>query len=101
MRFNYEKKNESLLKKSESTNYGQKLMPALLALAATIGSSSAALATEFNFTYAPGTSLEKMLAFEMAGQIWSDHLADDATINIFGVPNIQAGGIEYLIAQIG
>ena len=37
---------------------------------------------EVNFSYAPGTSLEQMIGFEMAGEIWSDHLADDVTVNI-------------------
>ena len=38
---------------------------------------------DFNFTYAPGVSLEQMIGFEMAGEFWSQHLADHATINIF------------------
>ena len=38
---------------------------------------------DFNFTYAPGVSLEQMIGFEMAGEFWSQHLADNATINIF------------------
>ena len=37
---------------------------------------------EFNFTYAPGTSLEQMIAFEMAGEVWSNALSDDVTVNI-------------------
>ncbi|HHP7232342.1 MAG TPA: NF038122 family metalloprotease [Xenococcaceae cyanobacterium] len=39
--------------------------------------------TQFNFTYAPGVSPEQMLGFEMAGELWSQHLADNVTINIF------------------
>ena len=38
---------------------------------------------DFNFTYAPGVSLEQMIGFEMAGEFWSQHLADNATLNIF------------------
>ena len=37
---------------------------------------------EVNFSYAPGMSLEQMIGFEMAGEIWSNYLADDVTINI-------------------
>ncbi len=39
--------------------------------------------TQFNFTYAPGTSLEQMIGFEMAGEFWSQQLADNVSINIF------------------
>ncbi len=35
-----------------------------------------------NFSYAPGTSLEQMIGFEMAGQIWSKYLGDDVNVNI-------------------
>ena len=38
---------------------------------------------DFNFTYAPGVSLEQMIGFEMAGEFWSQHLDDNALINIF------------------
>ena len=56
---------------------------AAIAFAALIGRYPAVQAADFNFTYAPGTSFEQMLGFEMAGLFWSDYLADDATINIF------------------
>jgi Ca2+-binding RTX toxin-like protein len=36
----------------------------------------------FNFTYTPGTTLQQMMGFEVAGRIWSTYLKDDATINI-------------------
>ena len=39
--------------------------------------------TQFDFTYAPGTSAEQILGFEMAGEIWSSYLSDDVTINIY------------------
>jgi hypothetical protein len=52
-------------------------------LAAVIGSTSAAQALNFNFSYAPGTSLEQMLAFEMAGNIWSSYITDNTTVNIY------------------
>ena len=38
---------------------------------------------DFNFTFAPGVSLEQMIGFEMAGEFWSQQLADNATINVF------------------
>ena len=65
---------------------------AALAFAALIGRSPAVQAANFNFTYAPGTSFEQMLNFEMAGKIWSDYLADDVTINIFVVGCNQDSG---------
>ena len=56
---------------------------AAIALTTLISGQSTAQAANFNFTYAPGTSFEQMLGFEMAGLLWSDYLADDATLNIF------------------
>lgn len=38
--------------------------------------------TQFDFSYAPGTSQEQILGFEMAGEIWSQYLADNVTVNI-------------------
>ena len=38
--------------------------------------------TQFDFTYAPGTSMEQIIGFEMAGQIWSSYLNDDVTVRI-------------------
>ncbi len=37
---------------------------------------------QFNFSYDPGTSLDHMLAFEVAGQVWESYLQDDVTINL-------------------
>jgi hypothetical protein len=54
-----------------------------LATGAVISSSPSAQAANFNFSYAPGTSLEQMLGFEMAGSVWSNYLTDNATINIY------------------
>ncbi|MCG8367167.1 MAG: NF038122 family metalloprotease [Pseudanabaenales cyanobacterium] len=56
---------------------------AAIAFAAFLGSKLPAQAANFNFTYAPGTSLEQMLGFEMAGMYWANYLADDVTINLF------------------
>ena len=38
--------------------------------------------TQFDFTYAPGTSIEQIIGFEMAGEIWSSYLNDDVTVRI-------------------
>jgi PEP-CTERM motif len=45
-----------------------------------------AQALQFNFTYAPGTTLDQMLGYEMAGKYWSNYLSDDVTLNIFIEP---------------
>ncbi|MEL6988952.1 MAG: NF038122 family metalloprotease, partial [Bacteroidota bacterium] len=39
--------------------------------------------TQFDFTYAPGTSTEQIIGFEMAGQVWSSYLDDDITVRIY------------------
>lgn len=36
----------------------------------------------FNFSFAPGTSLQQMLGFEIAGRIWDTYLTDNVTINL-------------------
>jgi hypothetical protein len=54
-----------------------------LATSAVISSSTSAQAVKFNFSYAPGTSLEQILCFEIAGSVWSNYLADNVTINIY------------------
>jgi Ca2+-binding RTX toxin-like protein len=36
----------------------------------------------FNFSYAPGTTLQQMMGFEMAGRIWSTYLTDNVTVNL-------------------
>jgi hypothetical protein len=35
-----------------------------------------------NFTYDPGTTLQQMTIFEMAGKIWSRYLQDNVTVNL-------------------
>ncbi len=55
---------------------------AAIAFAALLGGKLPAQAANFNFTYAPDTTLEQMLSFEMAGLYWSNYLADDVTINL-------------------
>ena len=37
---------------------------------------------QFDFSYAPGTTFEQMIAFETAGELWSKYLTDDMTVNI-------------------
>jgi hypothetical protein len=54
-----------------------------LASIAVIESNTTALAVTFNFSYSPGTSLEQMVGMEMAGGIWSSHLSDNVSVNIY------------------
>jgi hypothetical protein len=54
-----------------------------LALIAVVESQTTARAVTFNFSYAPGTSLEQMVGMEMAGGIWSSHLSDNVSVNIY------------------
>ena len=37
---------------------------------------------DFDFSFTAGVSLEQAIAFEIAGEFWSQHLADNTTINI-------------------
>ncbi len=37
---------------------------------------------QFNFSYAPGLSLDQIKGFELAGKIWASYLKDNVTINI-------------------
>ena len=37
---------------------------------------------DFNFSFAPGTTDEQILGFEMAGEIWSHYLRDNVAVNI-------------------
>jgi hypothetical protein len=46
------------------------------------GISLPAEALTFNFTYDPGTSLQQIIGFETAGNIWSSYLTDNTTINL-------------------
>lgn len=39
--------------------------------------------TQFDFTYAPGTSMEQIIGFEMAGAVWSSYLQDDVAVQIY------------------
>jgi hypothetical protein len=80
-------------------------LSALLASMAVIGSTAPAKAAGFNFTYAPGTTLNQMLGYEMAGKYWSNYLADNVTLNIFIEPtnmlptNVIGGAIPGVTFQ--
>ncbi|MEM9928025.1 MAG: NF038122 family metalloprotease [Cyanobacteria bacterium P01_D01_bin.50] len=41
-----------------------------------------AQAANFNFTYSPGITDEQKSAVEMAGQVWSNRIEDDITVNL-------------------
>jgi hypothetical protein len=48
----------------------------------------------FNFSYAPGTTLQQMVGFETAGRIWSAYLTDAITINLHvGVSSSMPTGV--------
>jgi hypothetical protein len=77
-----------------------------LTLAASIAvNNTSAQALQFNFTYAPGTNLNQMLGYEMAGRYWSNHLSDNVTVNIFIEPtnmlpsNVIGGAIPGVTSQ--
>ena len=61
---------------------------------------------QFDFTYAPGTSWEQMLAFETAGLMWSDYVKDDMTVNIHvemtnTLPdNVIGGALPGIVADV-
>ena len=38
--------------------------------------------TQFDFSFAPGTTQQQMIGFEMAGELWSQYLNDDVVVNI-------------------
>ena len=54
-----------------------------IALAALLSQPAPVEAASFNFTYAPGTTLEQMLGFEVAANVWSSFLVDDVEVNLF------------------
>ena len=61
---------------------------------------------QFDFSYAAGTSLEQMLAFETAGLMWSDYIKDDMTVNIHvemtdTLPdNVIGGALPGMVADV-
>jgi hypothetical protein len=71
--------------------------PLAFASTASLVASAPAQALQFNFTYAPDTTIEQIAGFEMAGRIWSNYIKDDVTVNIHvemveGMPNDVLGG---------
>ena len=38
--------------------------------------------TQFDFSFAPGTTHQQIIGFEMAGEFWSQYLTDNVSINI-------------------
>ena len=61
-----------------------KLLFSVVATCSTlIFSNTAAKALNFNFSYAPGTSWEQIMGFEVAGAIWGSYLTDNTTVNIY------------------
>ena len=61
---------------------------------------------KFDFSYAPGTTFEQMVAFETAGQLWSKYISDDMTVNIHvemtnALPyNVVGGALPAMTADI-
>jgi hypothetical protein len=70
-------------RQSKSFGLLKLITPLTLASSMVMSVGSSAQAVQFNFTYAPGTSLNQMLGYEMAGRYWSNRLSDDVTVNIF------------------
>jgi hypothetical protein len=59
----------------------------------------------FNFSYAPGISLQQMVGFETAGRVWSAYLTDSVTVNLHvGVSsslpaNVIGGALPGITSQ--
>ena len=92
-----------------ATRLGKFYWSAGLACTTVIGSILPAEAVTFNFTYAPGTTVDQMIGYEMAGQYWSNYLGnDDVTLNILIEPtntlptNVIGGAVPGVVqAQFG
>jgi len=52
--------------------------------------------TEFDFSFAPGTTEQQIIGFEMAGEIWSQYLTDEVSLSIhvemLDLPDYALGG---------
>ncbi len=66
----------------QNKQFKQGLLPLVLGSVTSIGAIAPAQALQFNFTYAPNTTVEQMVGFEMAGRVWSNYLTDDVTVNV-------------------
>jgi hypothetical protein len=81
----------------QSKQINKGFLPLILASATTLGIIKPAQALQLKFTYAPNTTVEQMVGFEMAGRVWSNYLTDNVTVNIHvemadELPNNVIGG---------
>ena len=67
---------------SKLTKQTQFYLSILLASSTVITSNNPAQALQFDFSYAPNTTWEQIMGFEIAGAIWGSYLTDDITVNI-------------------
>lgn len=72
-----------MFKNSNQINPIKRLAAFVLASMAIATTSPAAQALQFNFSYAPGTTLEQEIALEVAGGVWSSYLSDPVGVNIY------------------
>ncbi|MGB3640548.1 MAG: NF038122 family metalloprotease [Rivularia sp. (in: cyanobacteria)] len=78
------KLNKPIKGQKKLFSQGKLILQTLLSISVgLIATNLPAQALKFNFSYAPGTTYDQMLGFEMAGKYWSNHLTDDVTLNIF------------------
>ena len=58
-----------------------------------------------NFSYADGTTLQQIIAFEVAAKLWESHLRDDVTVNLYAEltdqldPDVMGGALPGFVAQ--
>lgn len=62
--------------------------------------------TDINFTFEPGVTLNQVLSFEMAGQIWGRYLEDDISLDIHiasteSLPDQVLGGAIVTTHSVG
>ena len=75
--------NKSINCRNKFFSTGKFILQSLLSVSTALITTLPAQALNFNFTYAPGTTYEQMVGFEMAGKYWSNYLTDDVTLNVF------------------
>ena len=75
--------NSQMTHSNQATRLNKFYWSAALACTAVIGSILPVEAASFNFTHAPGTTLDQMTDHEMAGHCWSNFLANNISHNIF------------------
>jgi PEP-CTERM motif len=64
-------------------NFLKSFTPLAIASTVLFGSNPSAQAVQFNFSYTPGTTLEQMIGYEMAGGIWAAQLSDNVSVNLY------------------